>query len=144
MRNSGLNVVFPFLILLVFSSCKAYRNVENLMPKTPNEIQKGPFVKESLSKLVNGDKIQVLTLSGDTKMMVFRHIEDEKVVGEHYGKNGNEIKSNQKIEIPLGEIDKLYVKRVSPGPSIALGLVSVLGLIFGIYAIAVSSGDGYW
>ncbi|GMQ24118.1 hypothetical protein Aoki45_08000 [Algoriphagus sp. oki45] len=144
MKKSVLHFALGLAILGIIFSCKTYRNVENLPPKVSKELQDGPFVNESLLKLIEGDKIQLITLSGETYNMTFIQVKEDKVVAELRGKNGRRVNPSQNIEFPIGEIDRLYTRRVSAEATVAFGLLSALGILFGIYALAVSSGGGYW
>ncbi|GMQ28346.1 hypothetical protein [Algoriphagus confluentis] len=144
MKKSVLHFALGLAILGITFSCKTYRNVENLQPKVSKELQDGPFVKESLHKLIEGDKIHLITLSEETYKMTFIQVKEDKVVGKLWGKNGKRVYPSQNFEFPIGEIERLYTRRVSTEATVALGLLSALGILFGIYALAVSSGGGYW
>jgi hypothetical protein len=144
MKNKRFTLFGLLILSLLLSSCKAYRNVENLMPKTSQEIKEGPFDRSALNKLVPGDKIILSTISGFKYNMTYSNGSEENIRGTMQKVNKSKILVEEIKEIPIDEIETLYVRRVSAAATIPLAVFGAMGVLFGIFAIAVSSGGGYW
>nr|WP_287937597.1 hypothetical protein [Algoriphagus sp.] len=140
MKN--LHLIFIFAMLSSLVSCKAYRNVENLEPKSSKEVKSGPFDRSSLTKLVPGDKIKIVTVSGFTYSMTFMNWTGEHVRGTVRKVNSERVLMGEVKDIPINEIEDLYVRRVSAAASLPLVLVSGLGVVVGIIAIVWANGGG--
>jgi hypothetical protein len=118
MKNLVNLLFLGLILLLVFSSCKAYRNVENLKPKTVKELKTGPFDKASLSKLVPGEKIIVTTLSRFEYRMTFSNLDGDNLVGSVQKVNKSKVIGEEVLKIPIHEIESLYAKRKSAAATI--------------------------
>lgn len=109
--------------MLIISSCKAYRNVENLNPKSPTELNEGVFDKSAISKLVPGDIITVNASTGFKYYMVFQSYTGENLVGSVWKVNEEKLEIPQKTEIPFDEIDLIRVRRVSPAATVPVVVI---------------------
>ena len=144
MKKSVLHFALCLAILAITFSCKAYRNVENLQPSVSLEVQKGPFVKESLSKLYEGDKIIAYLITGEKYYLYYKQINGKNLVGTLWKKNGEKVQPIQSQEIPIDYIEKVYVYRKSAAATIPVVLIGSFVIVVGLFAIALSSGGGYW
>jgi hypothetical protein len=131
-------------LLLICASCKVYRDVENLKPKTSKEARAGQFDKGALSKLVSGDKIVVTTLSGFEYYMTYSNVVGENIRGSVQKVNRSKVSVEETKEIPIHDIDSLYVRRVSGGATVPVVLVSAFGVFVGGLLIAYALSDGFW
>ncbi|WP_026950099.1 hypothetical protein [Algoriphagus mannitolivorans] len=143
MKKNIFHLVLGTAILGIIFSCKTYRNVENLKPAVSKEIQEGPFVKESLSKLNEGDKVIVYLITGEKYYLNYKQINGKDLVGIIGKLNKEKIEPNQRLEIPIDHIEKVYVYRFSAAATTPVVLISALGIFVGIVAIIWSSGGGF-
>lgn len=141
MKNLMKSIVYAISVILIFTSCKTYRDLENLNPKSSAEVKKGPFDRSSLNKLVAGDKIKVFTSSGISYQMTFIDSTEEHVKGTLTNMDSEEVLEGEVKEIPIDEIETLYVRRVSAAATAPLVIFGALGIVIGIYA---ATAEAYW
>lgn len=130
-------------LAILFYSCKAYRNLENINPKVPKEIQAGPFDKSELEKLIPDDKIVVKSTSGIKYYMTYQNYTEDKLVGSVWKVDESRLETPNSQEIPLDEIEILYVRRVSAAATAPIAVFGAFVIFYGILAILLSSGDGF-
>lgn len=141
--NAGI-VLIAMLMLPFLFSCKAYRDIEKINPKTSNEMKAGSFDKASLSKLVPGEKMIIITQSGFEYSMTFSNLDEVNIVGSVQKVNKSRVLVEEIKEIPISEIDTLYVKRVSAGATAPVLLLAGGAVFFVVLIIALASSDGFW
>ncbi len=124
MENLINSLTIGIILLLFLSSCKAYRNVENLKPKATEDVKSGSFDRSSLAKLVPGDQLIVTTLTGFTYRMIYTNYTGVGLVGSAWKVNDQKLDISQKTEIPFEEIDQVRVKRVSAAATITVVVIS--------------------
>lgn len=129
-------------LLLTLGSCKAYRDVENLSPRVSKEVKAGPFEKSTLNKLVEGDQVVVKTLDGKKYHITFKEIKGDSLNGSVSKIDDKVFTPKENIDIPVSEIENLWVNRESAAATAPVAVLLAMGILFGIYAIAVSSGGG--
>jgi len=123
---------FCFAVLFCFlGSCKVYRDVENLKPSYSKEAKAGSFASGALTRLIEGDQIQVKTKSGETYYMNYKQIHGQNLFGTVWKVDKNKIPPIKAIEIPIAEIEEVRVKRLSIGAT-SLFVVGAAGVAFGI------------
>ena len=110
-----VGVFLAFVVLPFLYSCKVYRNIENVNPKTSEEVKAGPFDSAALAKLVPGEKIIVNTEKGFKYRMTFSNLNGENLVGSVQKVNRRKVIAEEMVEIPIQEIENLYAKRKSAG-----------------------------
>lgn len=139
MKKIKVITVRVFVVLVVLlSSCKTYRNVENIQPKVSGKNQRGSFEKESISKLTEADKIIVKLNSGEEYFLYYKQLNGSNLIGTLWKNNKKKIEPNQRIEIPIDKIERVYAYRINWAVTIPVVLVSPL-VPFGIYALLLSS-----
>lgn len=131
MNTHKLSLFYFLAIALFLSSCKVYRNVENLEPSSSKEERAGEFVIKSLAKLVEGDKILVNTKSGETYFMYYDRLNNSKLEGTLWLLNGDKISPTKTVEIPISEIEEVKVKKFSPAATLAIALAVLINV--GLY-----------
>jgi len=94
--------------------------------------------------LVPGGKIILTTISGFRHNMTCSNVNGENTRGIMQNVNKSNVLVGEIKGIPLDEVEILYEKRVSAAATVPLAVLGAMGVLFGIYAIAVSSGGGYW
>lgn len=142
MKN--LHLIFIFAMLSFLVSCKAYRNVENLEPKSSKEVKAGPFDRSSLTKLVPGDKIKIVTVSGFTYSMTFMNWTGDHVKGTVRKVNSSHVLEGEVKEIRIDEIENLYVRRFSAGATVPVVAVGAVALGFLVLIAAFALSDPWW
>lgn len=135
--------LFLFLIL-VFSSCKTYRNVENLKPKTSKDKTEVRIDRTSIDKLIPGDEIIVNTVEGFTYNMIFRIRDGIYLVGNVQKVNSEKLPKPEALRIPIEEIETLKVKRVSPAATTVAGVLGAAALFFVGLMIVLATSDPWW
>jgi hypothetical protein len=143
MKNLEINLVVFVLLGFFLTSCKAYRNLENITPKVPKEIQAGHFDKNELKKLIPGEKISVSSITGFKYYMIYQNYTGDKLVGSAWKVNKEKLDIPQKTEIPFEEIDQVRVLRVSAAATAPLAALGAMGIFVGIVAISWSTGGGF-
>lgn len=143
MKTTAIKLVLSLIILPLIFSCKAYRNVENLQPKSSEEMKAGSFDEAELKKLVPGDRITVSSTTGFKYYMVYQNYTSDKLVGSAWKVNQEKLEIPQKTEIPLEEIHQIRVWRVSAAATAPLVAFGAMGIFVGIVAIIWSSGGGF-
>lgn len=137
-------LLLPLLLICFFlSSCKAYRNLENLNPKSSEEERAGDFDISSLNKLVEGDRIILITIDGVKHNLIYKRIDGDQILGTTINNGLNKSQITEDIIFAIADIEKVWVKRVSAAATAPVAVLGALGILFGIYAIGVSSGSGY-
>jgi len=144
MKTRNAILLSSVVLLLSLGSCKAYKDVENLSPRVSKEIKAGPFEKSTLNKLVEGDQVVVKTLDGKKYYITFKEIKGNSLNGSVSKIDDKVFKPKENIDIPVSEIENLMVWRKSAAATAPVAILIAMGILFGIYAIAVSSGGGYW
>ena len=142
MKTGNKVMAMVFFTSILLGSCKAYRNVENLQPGVSKEVQKGPFVQESLAKLIEGDKIFIESINGDEFYLYYKQVNGKNLNGTLIKKNRNRIEGNQRIEIPIVEIEKLYVLRNSAGATTVAVIFGSFAAAAGIFLLVFAIGGG--
>jgi hypothetical protein len=144
MKNRAITL-FCFLAIAFFlGSCKAYRNLENINPKVPKEIQAGPFDKSELKKLIPGDRITVNATTGFKYYMVYQNYTGEKLVGSVWKVNDEKLETPHKTEIAFEEIDQVRVRKVSaPVTFVTVGIFGAI-IILPIAAFLSTGLDLGW
>ncbi|MCL6257487.1 hypothetical protein M3O96_00185 [Aquiflexum sp. TKW24L] len=131
---SRLNLILIFFILTV--SCKSYRNVEKLDPKTCKN-QEGFFVAESeFDKIKEGEKILVKLTTGEKYYMLYGSFEEKILSGKvwvDYKVAGNTEPYN--LDIPLEKILKVQVLRKDLRAVVLWAISGVILLVFYLPAI---------
>ncbi|WP_373495913.1 hypothetical protein [Aquiflexum sp.] len=124
------------LILLMGNSCKSYRNLKALNPKT-----KSSSIAEELYKLKPGDKIKVFENSGSIKFLKYSNAEDGVLKGIDI--KGNKGTKGEVISIRVENLVHIEVRKTN-WPLTAL-LIPTVGLVslFGFYVILMGSQGGY-
>ena len=140
MKNWSKLLIYV-LSLIFFFSCKAYRNVENLKPKSSKEVQAGSFDRNSLVKLVPGDRITVNATTGFKYYMVYQNYTGDKLIGSVWKVNDEKLEIPQKTEIPFEEIDQVRVRRVSAAATVPV--IVILTTIIVVPIAYVLSGGIY-
>jgi hypothetical protein len=143
MKNQKFVYLYIFAIAILLTSCKAYRNLENINPRVSKENQAVPFDKNELKKLIPGDQIVVESTSGFKQYLIYQNFTEDKLVGSVWKEDQSKPETPKSIEIPFEEIEQVRVRRVSAAATVPLAVFAAMGVLFGIYAIAVSSGGGY-
>lgn len=143
MKTLAVRLVLAFMMLSLIFSCKAYRNVENLKPKTSEEVKAGPFDKNELKKLVPGDKITVSSTTGFKFYMIYQNYTGDKLVGSAWKVNQEKLEIPQKTEIPIEDIDQIRVRRVSAAATAPFVALGAMGIWTAIVAIIWSSDGGF-
>ncbi|MFN3998201.1 hypothetical protein [Algoriphagus sp.] len=143
MKNKRFTLFGLLILSLFLCSCKAYRNVENLKPRTSEEIKEGPFDKSALNKLVPGDEIILFTISGFRYNMTYSNVNGVNIRGSIQKVNKSKILVEEIKEIPIDEIETLYVRRVSAAATAPLVALGGLGISIAIVAISWSNGGGF-
>lgn len=121
----NLRCLFPlFLVLLLVSlgGCKAYRDIENLKPKYPEEEKGNDFSLISLKKLVEGDRLSVKLKTGREYHLTYHQLNEENIKGTVSKIDGKKVETPEEIEIPVSLIEEMKVKRYSPGATIGLSI----------------------
>lgn len=144
MKNQIITYTAILFLLGFLGSCKVYRNVENLNPKSSEEERAGDFDVSSLNKLVEGDQIIIRTLEGKKYRLFYKRLHGNQLNGTTINKGLDQSQINQNIELAIADIEQLWVKRVSAAATVPIVIVSSLGLAFGILVIALTSGGGFW
>ncbi len=144
MKNQTITTVAIFFIMIILGSCKVYRNVENLNPKSSEEERAGDFDISLLNKLVEGDRIIIRTLEGKKYRLFYKRLNGNQLIGTTINNGLDQSEINQNIEFAIANIEQLWVKRVSAAATIPIVIVSSLGLAFGILIIGLSTGGGFW
>lgn len=142
MKNQKLAILCFLVFAILLGSCKAYRDVENLSPRVSKEIKAGPFEKSTLNKLVEGDQVIVKTLDGKMYYITFKEIKGNSLNGSVSKIDDKVYTLKENIDIPVSDIENLLVKRESVAATAPVAVLIAMGILFGIYAIAVSSGGG--
>ncbi|MDP2042119.1 MAG: hypothetical protein Q8S14_02045 [Algoriphagus sp.] len=143
MKNQIITYTAILFLLGFLGSCKVYRNVENLNPKSSEEERAGDFDVSSLNKLVEGDQIIIRTLEGKKYRLFYKRLHGNQLIGTTINKGLDQSQINQNIEFAIADIEQLWVKRVSAAATVPIVIVSSLGLAFGILVIALTSGGGF-
>lgn len=143
MKNQIITYTAILFLLGFLGSCKVYRNVENLNPKSSEEERAGDFDVSSLNKLVEGDQIIIRTLEGKKYRLFYKRLLGNQLIGTTINKGLNQSQINQNIEFAIADIEQLWVKRVSAAATIPVVIISVMGILVGIVVIAWSTGGGF-
>lgn len=143
MKYQKLKILSFLAIAFLLSSCKAYRNVENLNPKSSEEERAGDFDINSLNKLIEGDRIILTTIDGKKHNLFYKRINGDQLLGTIINKGLDKSEITENFALDIADIEKVWVKRVSAAATAPVAVLGALGILFGIFAIAVSSGGGY-
>ena len=133
--------LYSLLLILTFSACKAYRNLENIEPKTAKDLKIAPFDRSSIAKLVPGDQIIVSTMTGFTYQMIYNNEDGINLVGNVQKVNKNKVSKIEVVKIPINEIELLKVKRVSPAATIVAATIGAAALLGVLWIVALASGS---
>ncbi|RIW14422.1 hypothetical protein D0X99_12725 [Algoriphagus lacus] len=121
--------------MLIFSGCKSYRNLENIQPKTVREAGES-FKQSTLEKLVEGDKIRIVSTNGVSYHLQFTKVEEGKITGVLSESGEKKLETPEPFDIEISSIEKLEVYRKSP----ALTAVAIYIPVATILAIILLSG----
>ncbi|MCH6235243.1 hypothetical protein [Cognataquiflexum rubidum] len=132
--ENSLNLIFVLIILTL--SCKSYRNVEKLEPKSKVN-QEGYFVAESeFNKIKKGEKILVKLISGEKYYMYYGSFEEKILRGEVWA--GHSALGNTEpydLDIPFEKILKVQVLRKDLRAVVLWAISGVILLVFYLPAI---------
>jgi hypothetical protein len=143
MKNQIITYIVILFLLGFLGSCKVYRNIENLNPKSTEEERAGDFDISSLNKLVEGDRIIIRTFEGKKYRLFYKRLNGNQLIGTTINNGLHQSEISRNIELPIADIKQLWVKRVSAAATVPIVIVSSLGLAFVILAIALTSGGGF-
>ncbi|SMD42457.1 hypothetical protein SAMN00777080_1009 [Aquiflexum balticum DSM 16537] len=132
MKNFRLIGLMLF-ILMTGNSCKTYKSLERVKPKTDSA-----SIAEQVQKLKPGDLIMVFEKSGSIKEM--EYVITEEGVLRGFGAKGNQA---DLISIRLDDIVKIEAKKFNVGKSVLLtgAVVASAYLIVGIILLAAWSAQ---
>lgn len=130
-----LNVVL--ILLLVFSSCKTYRDLENLRIKVPKDLRAGEIDSSQIGKLVQGDNLRITKKDGTRIDMIYQTFETDTLFGIDSNKS---VKMKETLHVALSDIEELHVRRVSVALTIPLAAVGAYFLAFLIWAAVGIAG----
>lgn len=74
--------------------------------------------------------------------LTFKQINEENLNGTVSKIDDKVFSPKENKDIPVSEIENLWVKRESVAATAPVAILIAMGILFGIYAIAVSSGGG--
>ena len=140
MKTLAFKAVLTLMLLSLMFSCKMYRDIENINPKTSKEAKAGPFDKASLTKLEPGEKVIVHTLSGFKYQMTFSNLSEDNLVGSAQKVNKSKVIGEEVVEIPLSEIESMYVRRKSAGVTIPVFMAAGVAAYFAFIVLAFALG----
>jgi hypothetical protein len=122
-------LIFIGIMAIAFSSCKTYRNVENLGPSTPNEDRFDYFDEQSLDKLQAGDKILIRTKDRRALFVSFEMVKADSLIGTLTRSGSVKFEKNTPFQISTADIESLKVKRVSAGATFGLVGGSIVAVV---------------
>jgi hypothetical protein len=143
MKNLIKSLVVGLLLLILFPSCKTYRNVENLKPSIPLAQRTEVFDITSLEKLIEGDRIIIQSKNNKLYHAYFKLVQGEMLMGTLWKEDSKKLYSPQAFQLQLSKIEHLKVLRVSAAATIPVVIISAMGILVGIVVIAWSSGGGF-
>ena len=117
------------LILFMGNSCKTYKNLETVKPKTDSD-----SMVEELQKLKPRDKIKVFEKSGRSRNL--KYVVTEKGLLRGLGTRGT---NEDLISIKIEDIEKIKVKATN----VYLFSLGTLAALWGVYVIILAITDGY-
>jgi hypothetical protein len=132
MKNFRLLGVLLF-ILMMGNSCKSYKSLERVEPKTDSA-----SIAEQVQKLRPGNSIKVFEKSGSIRMM--EYVITEQGVLRGFGAKGNK---GDLISIRLDDIIKVEVKKINVAKTVLItGAVVGSVMLVTVFVVIVSQG-GY-
>ena len=121
-----LRIGFLFLILIMGNSCKSYKNLDKVKPKTETT-----SMEEKLQKLELGDKIKVYDKNGSVWVLTYLQTDSGMLKGLR------DTKSREELFIRTDEIVQVQVKKSDAKKTVlATGtvlVVSSLAFILGLF-----------
>ena len=118
------------ILVLILSSCKMYRNVENLQPNLPKDQRLEYFDVKSLDKLEEGDPILIRSKNDRLYYVTFERVQADSLIGTSWKSGSIKLENNTPFQISVNDILSLKVRRVSAGFTIGgiilVGIITVL------------------
>lgn len=114
---------------MVGISCKTYKNLETIKPKTDSA-----SMVEELQKLKPKDKIKVFEKSGRSRNL--KYVITEKGFLRGLGSSGT---NEDLISIKIDDIEKVQVKATN----VYLFSLGTLAALWGVYVLFLATTDGY-
>ena len=128
------------IFCLIFSSCKVYQKVDWIEPKMPVESRNKYFEPRQLSKISEGDYLDVLTIDSISYEITFSMVRNDSIQGLFTQKNNRRIKFPIQSGIPISEIKMIKVKKFNYVATM-LTVVSIpIGLWLMVKSITFSPG----
>lgn len=123
------------LILLLLSSCKAYRPIDTVTKEIPKEERSKMFVSRQLDQISPGDSLEVKMKDGNTYLVIYQLTKNDSLNGLFWKKNLKNLKVPIESAVHLGQIEALKIKHFSWGATAGLTGGVLLGLgVIGYFA----------
>jgi hypothetical protein len=133
MKNIRL-IGIMLLILMMGNSCKTYKSLERVQPKTESA-----SISEQVQKLKPGDLIKVFEKSGSIKMMEYVMTEDGVLRG--FVTMGN---AGDPVTVRLEDIVKIEVEKINVGKTLLITGGVVAGAYLVLAFVLLMTLFSYW
>ena len=130
MRTCLKHLIVISIFIGVFSSCKTFREVENLRPKSPEEQRVGEIQRSQLTKLKKADFLRNTKKGGVLVYIKFRAFEADTLYGTSERSGIMATKPVSDLKMAFSEIEELRVKRVGPALTIPVAVTGAYATAF--------------
>ncbi|MCH6202182.1 hypothetical protein MMU07_21575 [Aquiflexum sp. LQ15W] len=119
------------LLTALVTSCKTYKNLEKVKPKTESA-----SMAEQLQKLNSGDRIKVYEKNGSVRILTYVHTESGILIGI------DTKKSKERISIRVDDIAQVQVRKTDVGSTaISTGLAITIGALAFVFGLLIYLGS---
>ena len=127
-----IHILGLFFLLTAFgTSCKSYKNLEKVKPKTENL-----SMEEQLQKLNPGDRVKVFEKSGSIRILTYVKTEAGTLRGL------DTKKSKEQVAIRVDNIIQVQVRKTDVGSTvISTGLAITLGALAFVFGLLIYMGS---
>jgi len=125
------------LLAFCFFNCKTYQKVDWIKPSLPKEERSVSFELRQLSRLLEGDSLNIALEKGKSRKLIFEKIENDSLKGLVWQENNFPVKKLYHSGVLLSDIKELKVSRVNV--PVTIGFVTYLIASLVIMVIYIES-----